>query len=241
MFKICPKCKIEKPISDFSKCSARKHLDGVRYECKACAVLARKKWAESNPQKIKDYDKKFYQKHGEKIRQRVREWSALNPDKKKSADDNYRSENKERIKSVQKVWREANSGLLKQKKKRYLENNSELIIAKRKVFYWSNREELIRKACEFKKANRGLYNFYGANRKERIRRATPAWLSPAHRKEIKEIYEAAGYVSLITGEPYQVDHIVPLLGKIVCGLHVPWNLQVLTASENASKGNRWAG
>jgi len=60
----------------------------------------------------------------------------------------------------------------------------------------------------------------------------PKWLSESQVLEIVKIYESRG-------EGQHVDHIVPLNSKSVCGLHVPWNLQVLEARDNLSKGDRW--
>ena len=70
------------------------------------------------------------------------------------------------------------------------------------------------------------------------RRACPPWLSESHIKEIETLYWLASDLKSVTGETYHVDHIVPLLSDHVCGLHVPWNLQVLPEDVNLSKGNR---
>ena len=82
------------------------------------------------------------------------------------------------------------------------------------------------------------------NRARRYRRnsrekdAMPSWLTDKQNQEIVWIYEEAARLSALKGVKYHVDHIVPLQGENVCGLHVPWNLRCITAHENLVKGNR---
>lgn len=81
---------------------------------------------------------------------------------------------------------------------------------------------------------------WSRKRKMSIKQATPNWLSEFDNLFIKEIYSLAVLRSKATGVKYQVDHIIPLHGKNVCGLHVPSNLQLLTAEENLKKRHWYA-
>lgn len=67
---------------------------------------------------------------------------------------------------------------------------------------------------------------------------TPVWLTNEECLQVKSMYALAQIMSACTGETYHVDHIVPLQGKTVSGLHTPYNLQVILATENLSKGNK---
>jgi hypothetical protein len=67
------------------------------------------------------------------------------------------------------------------------------------------------------------------------KRQTPSWLSKAYIAEMDGIYEFCQVLKCF-GE-FQVDHILPVRGKEISGLHVPWNLQVLTRRENVKKSN----
>ena len=82
-----------------------------------------------------------------------------------------------------------------------------------------------------------LFNFY--KREERLKEATPTWLTDLMLSEIKQLYKQRQELSESTGIEYHVDHIVPIQGENVCGLHVPWNLQIITAEENLKKSNKY--
>ena len=74
-------------------------------------------------------------------------------------------------------------------------------------------------------------------RRRSIKNATPSWLTRKDWDKMNYIYSLAKEQSSIVGEKYHVDHIIPIRGKNICGLHVPWNLQVLPSDLNLKKGN----
>ncbi|GAC1502765.1 MAG: hypothetical protein NVS1B10_07620 [Candidatus Saccharimonadales bacterium] len=87
-------------------------------------------------------------------------------------------------------------------------------------------------------ANPGLRSFMRSRAKFYVRQATPSWLTKEQRLTILNVYKEAELLTKKTGKVYEVDHCVPLRGRYVSGLHVPWNLTVLLASVNRSKSNR---
>ena len=76
------------------------------------------------------------------------------------------------------------------------------------------------------------------HRRTKHKQATPIWLTQEQKTAIKQFYLDAMVATRVTGTPYVVDHIIPLRGKLVSGLHVPWNLAVITREENHIKSNK---
>ncbi len=91
---------------------------------------------------------------------------------------------------------------------------------------------------QWKSQNKGKVLASNAERQALIANRTPAW---ADKKVITDIYVEAAKLTEQRGAPYHVDHVVPLRGDTVSGLHVENNLQILTGEENMKKGNRYDG
>ena len=87
--------------------------------------------------------------------------------------------------------------------------------------------------------NPGAKNADTAKRRYAKIQRTPAWLTEDDFWMLEQAYELAALRSKMFGFQWHVDHIVPLQGEIVSGLHVPTNVQVIPGFENVSKGNKF--
>lgn len=129
-------------------------------------------------------------------------------------------------------------------------NQREEVKTKKHEWYQNNREKVIESArirpAHIKKQYQDAWKQRNIvwvradtkSRRRKHRQATPPWLTRQQKTEMREMYKMAITLSKLTGEVYVVDHIVPLRSDIVCGLHVPWNLRVITRKENLLKSNK---
>jgi hypothetical protein len=108
-----------------------------------------------------------------------------------------------------------------------------------RVRYATKGHSIRARVKKYRNENLPKVNALDVKKNKSRKRATPKWLSWFHLAQIEEFYELAAACTMQTGVEHNVDHIVPIKGKKVSGLHVPWNLQVLTAKENASKAARF--
>lgn len=153
----------------------------------------------------------------------------------------YCEQNRKKQAFYSKEWRKTNPGY----KKQYDIDNYEYHLMYRGVYRLKNKKKILEYNrlynTEYRKNNKqyfvnhrlnnqGIYKFYGASYRAKKKQATPPWVDL---DEIKKIY-------INCSKGYHVDHIIPLQHSKVCGLHVPWNLQYLTASENFKKSNSFS-
>ncbi len=113
---------------------------------------------------------------------------------------------------------------------KWYQNNQNTMDSARKNWLQKYPERRKESSRKFQSNHKEYYTAYHAKRRFAEKTATPFW---ADENEITDIYTEAQYFRL------EVDHIIPLKHSLVCGLHVPANLQLLSRSENAKKGNKF--
>ena len=111
---------------------------------------------------------------------------------------------------------------------------------KAREYYYADVEKSRLKQRLNQQRNKPLFAALTAKRRAAKLLRTPTWLSEADTRAIADFYRLAAQRTVKTGVPWHVDHIVPLQGQLVSGLHVPWNLQLLPATDNIAKHNRYA-
>ena len=174
----------------------------------------------------------------------------LQKEQKKIYNQKYRELNREKVLAQKrKHYAENKERLLEEKKVSYQENR-EKKLAYQSQYYINNKEKCkeIRKNFglnnpdyykDYRKRNSAKVNFKETKRKTAKINRIPKWLTEFDYLKIKCIYQIAAMLTRENKEPWHVDHIIPLQGKLVSGLHVPSNLQVLREKDNCSKSNKF--
>lgn len=164
------------------------------------------------------------------------------------------SDNPEKFAAKRKAYYQANKEKVIASINKYLENNREYIFAKRKEWYYANHEQQKEARREWRKANHEKMQAYkkkyaknnphqnrhnvSMRRAAKIQR-TPCWLTEDDKVLIQRKYALAHKKTKNTGEKWVVDHILPLRGELVSGLHVPANLRVIKHTTNSRKSNKY--
>lgn len=149
----------------------------------------------------------------------------------------YQDKNKEKISLKSKKRRGKNIEEYRKREQKSRDKRRDKERIRSRKNYEKNKIKIGVYKSDYAKKNAAKYRGYCAKRNAAKLNATPKWLTEEHWKQIQAFYDEAHRLTQETGISHEVDHIDPLQGKDVCGLHVPWNLRVITMISNRQKGN----
>jgi hypothetical protein len=220
--KTCTCCNVTKDASEFTKYIVR-GKKGIRSKCKECNKDYFKQYRSNNKESISLYNTRYEQKLVVKYQpNKIKQCIKCNEKKKakffakrKTSPDGTRNEC-----LVCYNYRVANTKLSSKSEAKY---------------YIKNSEKIKQKTSEYRKSNPSKVRKFSATRRCKKLQSIPNWLNEYHKLSIDDIYKKAHELDM------HVDHIIPINSKFICGLHVPWNLQLLTQVENSKKSNKFDG
>ena len=186
----------------------------------------------------KEYKREYYLKNRDLIIEKSRLWREQNYEKSLGYAKKSYYKNRESNLKRRKEQRDAEDPvLLSEKRKKWYRNNPEPKLKAGKIWRDNHREYMAAKQREWSARNKDTRAATQAKRRAAKMQRTPPWLTEQDKLEIKGFYTEAKRLTEDTGIKHVVDHIVPLQGELVSGLHVPNNLQVLTETDNSKKHN----
>ncbi len=202
-----------------TKCKSLKNISEFRKDsrlkskvgatCKTCSTRQAIEWNKNNVEKVKAQGRVWREANREYDTARKMEWAKKHPDSKKLADKKSYERNKQRRLETVGRYRLLNQEAVKTRSKLWRASNPDYIHAKNKERHAAKLQRL------------------------------PKWLTAEDLRQIQDIYAECRKLSIESGVAHHVDHFYPLQGEKVSGLHVPSNLQIVTAKENLSKKNKY--
>jgi len=215
MIGVCPRCKKEDELSDTLYKQGRGPGTPCCFQCSEYLIKRRedmRAWKAKNAEKNRAWSKNYAKNNREKVNAYTNEMAKTQ--QRKDWHNEYRRNRKE---------------IRAEEARRYREKYGDTVRSYRRKWYAENKETWKEYRRNYIKQNPGFNRAASARHRALILQRTVSW---ADLGAIKKFYQACP-------EGLVVDHIIPLRGENVSGLHVLSNLQYLTFEENSRKSNKF--
>jgi len=211
--KMCVECKQQQEVSNFYKNKSTR--DGLANKCKSCAAKYDAKYRMQNSVRLSKANAKWREQNATEHKNLMKRWRDSHRDELVE----YRRKNRDAIQQAMAQWRILNQDHIQAYAARY---------------YLLHRDEILERCRVDRIINSYKYVARRMKRRADLKQATPKW---ADLKAIEQVYYECVQLTNTTGVAHEVDHYYPINGELVCGLHVPNNLQILLAVDNNKKRN----